>query len=184
MVVVTAVTASELEQLKQQLLAGREALLAAIEGLSDSQAAFKPSPDAWCILECMEHVAVAERKMLTMIDRAERAEGQEPSPPDGDRTFVSRAADRARKFSAPSSVIPKSRFATLEDARRGFLESRERTLTFVAQSSENLRERKMVHPVVGPIDAYRCLLLMAAHPERHAAQIQELRNHPAFPKEQ
>jgi hypothetical protein len=176
------VTGSELASVKEQLLAGQQALLAAIEGLSNSQAAFKPSPEACCILECMEHVAVAERKMLTMIERAEIAGAQEPSSPDWNRSYITRAADRARKFSAPSPVIPKARFATLEEARRAFLESRERTLAFVAQSPTDLYTRKMLHPIAGPIDAYRCLLLMAAHPLRHAAQIVEIRNHPEFPK--
>lgn len=175
-------TESELELIKEQLLAGREALLTAIAGLSHSQAAFKPWPEAWCILECVEHVAVGERKMLTMIERAERAEGQEPSSPERDRSYVTWAADRARKFSAPMVVIPKSRFATLDDARRSFLESRERTLKFVEQSPTDLRERKMLHPIAGPIDGYRCLLLMAAHPSRHAVQILEIHNHPGFPK--
>ena len=173
---------SELELVREQLSAGRQALLAAIEGLSDAQAAFKPSPETWSVLECVEHVAVSERQMLTMIERAEIAEGQQPPSLDRDRSFVCRAGDRARKFSAPDSARPKSRFATLEDARRKFLENRERTLAFVEQSPENLRERRLVHPIAGPIDAYCCLLLIAAHPSRHAAQILEIRSRAAFPK--
>ena len=175
-------TDSELKLVTEQLLAGREALLTALDSLSESHAAFKPSPEAWCILECLEHVAVAERKMLTMIERAEAGEAQEASPLERDRTCIAKAADRERKFAAPISVIPKSRFATLEEARREFLQSRERTLKFVEQSPPDLRERKMLHPIAGSIDAYRCLLLMAAHPLRHAAQILEIRNHAAFPR--
>jgi uncharacterized damage-inducible protein DinB len=176
-------TDSERALVNEQLSAGRVALLVAIGGLSEAQATFKPSPEAWSILECLEHVAVSERQMLTMIERAEIAEGQQPASLDGDRSFVSRAVDRARKFAAPDSASPKSRFATLEEARREFLENRGRTLAFVEQSPENLRERRVVHPTGGQIDAYRCLLLIAAHPSRHAAQILEVRGHTAFPKE-
>ena len=32
-----------------------------------------------------------------------------------------------------------------------------------------------LHPVAGPLDAYQCLLLMCAHPQRHVGQIAELR---------
>jgi hypothetical protein len=167
---------SELELVREQLSAGCQALLGAIEGLSDAQAAFKPSPQASCIVECLEHVAVSERLMLTMIEHAGAAEGQPPASLDRDRSFVSRAVDRARKFSAPDSTIPKSRFPAHEDARREFLENRERTLAFVGRSPGDVRARRLVHPFAGPMDAYHCLLLIASRPSRHAAQIREIRS--------
>ncbi len=172
-------TDSERALVKEQLSAGREALLAAVEGLSEAQAGFKPSPEAWSILECLEHVAVAERQMLNMIQGA--GEGGRPSAPDRDLAFAASARDRSRKFVAPDPAKPRGRYATLEEARRKFIEYRERTVAFVERCSDNLRTRNVLHPIAGQIDAYRCLLLIAAHPSRHAAQILEVRAHPAFP---
>ncbi len=170
---------SERTLVKEQLSAGREAMLAAVEGLSDAQAVFKPSPEAWSILECLEHVAVAERQMLRMIEGA--GEGGRPSAPNKDLAFAASARDRSRKFVAPDPAKPRLRYGTLEEARRKFIENRERTVAFVERCSENLRTRSVLHPIAGQIDAYRCLLLIAAHPSRHAAQILEVRAHAAFP---
>jgi uncharacterized damage-inducible protein DinB len=174
----------ELELVRKQLSAGRQTLLAAVERLSDAQAAFKPSSQTWSVLECIEHVVVSGRQMLRMIERAAIVEGWQPAALGQDRIFVSRAVDRARRFPAPDSASPKSRFATLDDARREFLEARKRTLAFIEQSPEDLRARRLVHPVAGPIDAYHCLLLIAAHPSRHAAQILEIRSGAGFPASQ
>jgi len=43
---------------------GRVALLSAIRTVSDNLATRRPAVDKWSILECVEHVAVAEEYLL------------------------------------------------------------------------------------------------------------------------
>ena len=39
-----------------------------------------------------------------------------------------------------------------------------------------------MHPALGSIDAYDWILMLAAHTERHTAQIKEIKADPNFPK--
>jgi len=38
-----------------------------------------------------------------------------------------------------------------------------------------------MHPLLAKSICCRCFLLLTLHPARHAAQIEELKRHPAFP---
>ncbi len=164
-----------------QLDAGQAALLAALQGLSATQAVFKPSPERWSILECLEHVVLAEKGMLYLIRHGDPDEKRQAPGAEADPVVVAVATDRGHKRTAPEVAQPRGRFATLEDARKAFLSARERTLEFVGQCTENLRTCWTVHPVAGEMDCYRCLLVLATHPSRHAAQIVEVQQHPDFP---
>lgn len=56
-----------------------------------------------------------------------------------------------------------------------FLASRESTIQFAANCTEDLRSKLTTHPLLGTVNCYETLLLMAAHPLRHAKQIQEIK---------
>jgi len=175
-------TESERAVVMAELAAGAEALLPLVTDLSPAQATFKQSAESWSILELVEHVGVAERGMLWLIRHATR-EPDRPAPePTKDSRWLDVAKNRDRKFQAPDVARPSGRFSTLEQARQYFQESRRRTLEFVGQCTDDLRTLHTVHPVAGPIDCYQCLLLLVAHPTRHAQQIREVKAHPEFPK--
>jgi hypothetical protein len=59
---------------------------------------------------------------------------------------------------------------------------RERTLHALEQTGEDLRatEVKHPHPAAGVISTYECFLLMGSHAQRHALQIEEIKNSPAY----
>ena len=126
---------SDREELLAKLNAGRGDLLAAVEGLTDAEAAIRPPDGGWTPLECLEHVATVETLLL-------------------------------RRLQTQSSV---------SDAVGAFLDARERTLHWLATRDFDLRRRAVEHPALGPASAYEFVLIMAAHPARHAAQIQETR---------
>lgn len=175
-------TESERAVVMAELAAGAGALLPLVTDLSPAQAAFRQTAESWSILEVLEHVAVAERGMLWLIRHGTREAGRQASEPAQDPRWLASAKNRARKFQAPDPARPSGRFSTLEQARQYFEESRRRTLEFVGQCPDDLRALFTVHPVAGPIDCHQCLLLLAAHPSRHAQQIREIRAHPEFPK--
>jgi hypothetical protein len=86
-----------------------------------------------------------------------------------------RAPDRSRPVAAPETAIPTGRFRSVDTALRAFVVSRGRTLRFVQGCTDDLREKVAQHPILGPVNCYEMLLMMAAHPRRHAAQIAEVR---------
>src|SRR6266849_2757079 len=85
-------------------------------------------------------------------------------------------------FTAPEGVRPRGRFRDLAEAAAYFSDARRKTFEFVEQAQAGLRRLRVVHPVAGNIDAYQNALIMAYHPERHAAQIAEIKTGAAYPK--
>jgi hypothetical protein len=172
---------SEREAVREHLDRGYAAILEATAGLTENQASFRPAPDRWSVRDCVEHVAVAEGQMLDLVASRRRAADPRSADREVDRRILAVATDRERKFSAPEIARPSARFATLRSALEEFEACRRKTLRYVANCAEDLRAFTTKHPLMGVIDCYQCLLLIAVHPSRHALQVLELREHPDFP---
>lgn len=163
----------EKQEMLQALESGRQALLRVLEGVSEETASRPPAPERWSILQCVEHVATVEAYLFGQI-----AAAQEAAPLVNEKREAAireRAPDRTRAVSAPEGARPAGRFATVAEALEQFLHSRARTTQFVEDCQSDLRCRITTHPLLGTVNCYETLLLMAAHPARHAAQIAEIR---------
>ena len=174
-----AAQAGEKEVLLERLRVGRERYLRAFDMVSEGHATWRRSDDRWTILECAEHVAVAEEQMLRLWEKlalpgtADRAK---------DEKLLAAAYDRTRKNHAPERSRPTGRCGSLEEALSRFNAARDRTLAFVAAiPAEELRSKIVPHPLAGDLDGFQLFTLMALHPERHGLQVQEVRYHPEFP---
>lgn len=175
-------TDTERELAIEHLIDGRDAFLAAIADLSDAQSGFKPDAGRWSIAECAEHVAITGDALLAMVNRgAANPQGVALDPAKYGR-LAAALVDRSRKFPAPESIRPTGRFASIAEARAHFLEGHERAMAFTLQCQLDLRQHFTRHPLLGEIDCFRALLLLALHPARHAAQIGEIKLDPGFPK--
>ena len=167
----------------EHLIDGRDALLAAIADLSEEQLRFKPDAEHWSIAECAEHVAITGDALLAMVNKgAANPEGVALDPAKYGR-LAAALVDRSRKFPAPESIRPTGRFASIADARAHFLDGHQGAMTYVRQCQLDLRRHFTQHPLLGEIDCFRALLLLALHPARHAAQIGEIKLDPRFPKQ-
>jgi hypothetical protein len=174
-------TDSEREFLLDRLEEGCDAFLHAIEDLSEAQLRFKPEQDRWSIAECIEHIAAAEDRMLELVAKGvPNPQGVSLDPEKDMRLAAAAVVDRRRKFSAP--VEPAVHLRSTEDARAQFRGARERSIAWTRACTSDLRRLFTIHPVAGEIDCYRCALMLALHPARHAAQIEELKRDPVFPK--
>ncbi len=158
--------------LLNELRQSREALLSAVEGLPEAQAAWKPASE-WSIVECVEHVALSERGMLRMVSEASPAESLERAPQE--KAIRDLAGNRLNKREAPAGARPTGRYPTLELAAQRFGEARDRTIDYVEHCPHDLRARVVNHPAFGVITAMECLLVMVGHATRHADQIREIR---------
>lgn len=178
-------TDSDRRSLLDRLHATRDRLLGAISDVSEAQGRFKPGPETWSIVDCVEHVATGPRIYAPQItdnftEEAETDGGGSHS----DVLFLKGGVDRRRKFVAPESAQPTGgvSLAAAAERFRGNRDNRERTLVYAEECRHNLRNRFVVHPAAGKIDSYQCLLLIGVHAERHAAQIGELKQRPDFPQ--
>jgi len=175
-------TQGERDYVMSQLHATRKMLLDAITGLSSSQWNFKPATEAWSIGQYVEHVILTE-------DYVRRhAEALLKRPPTGERqpafdndTLYSRAADpdQPPAISHPS-LEPKGSFPSPEQAAQAFRERRDRTIAYIASTSDPLRAHA---DGSGPeaLDAYQWFIRLAGHTERCVARINRIKADPKYP---
>jgi uncharacterized damage-inducible protein DinB len=167
--------------LLEALRKGEEAFIHRVAEVSEATCRLRPAENSWSVLECAEHVAVAEEVMLALVTGKRTLRNAEAPKRDG--RILRSGTDRSMRFDASDQSRPRGRFSTLADAVAHFQAVRERTLRLVQETSEDLRATEVTHPhpVVGVISTYECLLLMGAHVQRHALQIEEIRNSTAYP---
>ena len=127
------------------------------------------------MLECIEHVALSEDYLFSQILAAKSADAPLVNA-QREAQIVARGTDRSRPAVAPEMVRPRGAFSGLPEAVQHFQASRARTIQFVKDNSqEDLRSRLTSFPPFGTINCHETLLLIAAHPLRHAMQIAEIK---------
>ncbi len=171
-------SSNEIEFLVKCLIASEIRYLGAVQGISETAANVKVSEDNWSILQCAEHVATGERQMMAMWNKLAAAGKGDPAKDAG---VPANALNREKKNMSPERSRPNGRYAELSAAIADFRTNRATSIAALQGSSiEDLRGKVVQHPLAGEIDGYQLFRLMAAHAERHAAQIEDIKNHPAY----
>jgi hypothetical protein len=177
------ITDVERQKALDLLVRSRQALLEAVEGVTEQQARWKPAAERWSILEYVEHLAVSDDALIEMVERSL----QSPARPESDdqrrareqkirETPMPRGANKA-----PKMLRPSARFQSLAEALTEFLAARDRTLQYTRSTQSDLRSHFAPHNVLGPLDGYQWLVGNARHAESHAGHIREIRGLDGFP---
>ena len=151
------------------------------KGLSEEQARMRPEPDRWSVLECVEHVCLAEDGMFARFT-TKLTPGDPPADRSREQVILQTAGDRNRKFNAPEHVRPTGRFSTLAAALDHFQKSRARAIEYIRHLEIDPRAHTAQHPAVGAVSGQELLLILAIHPARHADQIREIRQTLGLPE--
>ena len=164
----------------------RKDFLNAVDGLTEEQWKFKPSPDRWSIAETAEHIANAEETIWQLV--REKLMKSPPTPArrgetkEKDEIIVNAVPDRSRKFQAPERLQPSGKWATRDELLKAFEAARSAEIAYLKETKEDMRSRFEEHPLLKTIDAYQWVLFNGAHGKRHTAQILEVKADPSFPK--
>ncbi len=165
----------ERQALLASLRSGRDALGLALAGVDDRLAVQKPPFGGWSILECVEHVAQVERFLLTRLHAAALS----PVPFEKSNRaakIAGLATDRTRRIEAPPKAHPHGVYATLNEALAAFDAARATVERYVEETVGDLNCWITDHPLIqGPVTCRETLIMIAAHPARHAEQIWEIR---------
>ena len=166
-----------------ELESSRQDLLAAIASLSPAQWAFKPAPDRWSIVECVEHIALAEDTYYrTVTERLPKAKPQPEKAAevrDKDDYVLKTMPDRSSKRVTVESLEPKGK--SPQEVLEHFRRSRDRFITYVRTTDDDLRGRFQAHRAMGLIDGYQWILLAVGHTRRHLDQIKEVKADSGYP---
>lgn len=175
---------AEKKEIERRLQDGMDSLHDALRGVDEPTAQLRPQPECWSVLECLEHITLAETGLLACLKQAT------PSPASHeDRArearFQELALNRARRIEAPDLAIPARNGHTLADAIDALQSARTQTLLWVEEFHGDLRSWLTLHPLITrPVNCYEMLLLIALHPRRHAQQIVEIREQLSRPRSQ
>jgi hypothetical protein len=158
----------------QALEATRDEFIGTLEGVTEEQARRSPEPGRWSVLQCVEHIAIAEERFVARIEQGEPVEPPAENP-DREAEFLARVPDRTVRRNAPEPVQPAGRYATLAEAIEGFKAARERSIALAKEQGRALYSKAITHPVFGPLNGVETVILIAGHARRHAGQIREIK---------
>lgn len=173
----------------QHLTSARDQVLAEVATLTDAQWTFKAAPDRWSVGEVVVHLALAESFIFDLQQKqlkAPPATAEQLAAVKGKEEMLRKVIpDRTKKAQAPEPLQPQTQTGTKlggqAETIAAFRDRRTKTIEYASKTNDDLRARIGDSPL-GPLDAYQWLVFMAAHSERHLAQIKEVKADPKFPK--
>jgi hypothetical protein len=149
-----------------------------VSHLTPAQQHFRPSPGAWSILDCVEHLDLSEPfywDTFKKVMATKATKGESPSE-DIDRMWY--GIDRTERQKTVPAETPAGKFGDVAPALASFRGLRATMLAYIRASNEDWRH----HQVPGwDRDCYQWLLMISAHSQRHILQIREIKHSPGFP---
>ena len=164
----------------------RDRLVDGLETLSDAQWSWAPDDRIWSAAHIAEHLAVVNfgtsRLLTDRFEALEAASFTAEQQARKDAMIAPAVANRGFKLEAPANVRPKNRWGSRAETMAKLMAARDAIADAVRNATVDLRSRKAPHPALGTLDGLQWALFSAEHDERHMAQLDELRQHPDFPK--
>jgi hypothetical protein len=178
----------ELEQTRQQLLDE-------VKPLTARQVNFRESQGRWSVLEIVEHLEVQDEMFWRELDILPRG----PAMPEmaervrgNDQKLLQYENDPGKADAGYLS--PMGRFGTKELALQAFDTVRHRMIRFIRTTPKDLRQYftfrnyesdgKLANAGIYDVrDLHQLMLTAIAHTRRHIRQLQQVKAHPDFPRE-
>jgi len=172
-----APTALDRERLIVHLQLTESLLATELAGLSDAQLKFRPTPTSWSVLDCVEHLAIAEPQYWDGLQKSLK----DPIKPefksrttDGEMLWY--GIDRTNRQKTGEARVPNSRYSEVKTPLSEFRKLRATMLDFAKTTDEDWR----AHNYYGS-DSYQWFLMISTHSMRHILQIREIKADPKFP---
>lgn len=168
-------TAVERQRLIAHLEMTSSWLAGELSGLTPAQLEFRRAPEAWTILEVLDHLVVVGPIYWDDLQAALKAPARKTAASDADILWY--GIDRTFREKAIPAEIPKG-LRNVEDGLATYRKLHAQLLQFVRTTDADLRS-KMVDRQ--RCDAYQWLLLISTHQQRHILQIREIKADAKFP---
>jgi len=184
----------DLEDLRQGFDAAEREAAALVAGLDDEQFNWRPSPAAWSIAQCLDHLSAASRVYLAPMEEAAAAARERGWQRRGpirlgapSQWFVRELeAPPRRRLKAPRKITPMAAAARASRAAtgEGFERQQARVCALLAGVADlDLNRTRFRNPFV-PLVRFTLgtgFMVIAAHQRRHLWQAASLRRRPDFP---
>jgi hypothetical protein len=171
--------------LTRHLSETREMVLGEIADLRPDQWTFRPDEETWSIGECADHIMTIERRIFSMVSKhmqgapanPERAaEVQKKTP-----WILEAVPLRHERVKVPPGIENHAHFTSAQEFAQAFDERRAVLQKYVAETTDPMHDRVAPHMIFKDLDGCQWLLMISLHSQRHAAQMAEVKSHPAYP---
>lgn len=146
--------------------------------LSPAQLHFRPAPTSWSILDCVEHLTLAEPEYWAMYQRSMKAPATKAESASEDVTRMWYGIDRTERQKTVESEVPKAKYTDMAPALKAFETLRATMLAYIRTTQEDWRHHMIPE---WDRDGYQWLLMISAHSQRHILQIREIKHSPGYP---
>jgi len=174
-------------ELERRLSEDLAVLEAAVAGLAQRQADWRPEPERWSVGEVLHHLAISNQYFAVRVSRLieKGRSAASIAPPDARRTWPRLRLIADRQASGPVTN-PEGSTPTLGlpvDELRGNLAASHRAIAeqVAAIAWLDLANIKARHPLGFEINLFQWFDAAGAHERRHLAQIEEIKAAPGFP---
>jgi hypothetical protein len=159
-------------------------LIAAVQGLSEAQLNFKPAPDRWSVLECVQHITISSQGLWQMTQGTlKEANDSGLKSQVTDEQLIAMVEDRSTKVQTVEPFRPiHSPYHNLNETLDAFNADRNTLIEYIQSTNNDMRGHIARMPF-GNIDAYQVVLMISAHTNRHTQQLNEVKADPNFPKQ-
>ena len=149
-----------------------------VSRLSPAQLAFRPTPDAWSIMQVVDHLVVVGPIYWQDLQKAMQGPPSTAIRSGTDVDILWYGIDRTNREKAIPSEVPKGELRDLREGLDAIRRQHAQLREYIRTTSDDLRSR--VVPRQGS-DAYQWALLISTHEQRHILQIREIKAHSKFP---
>jgi DinB family protein len=149
-----------------------------VSNLSPAQLSFKPAPEAWSIMQVVDHLMVVGPIYWQDLQKALKGPATSAIKSGTDADILWYGIDRTNREKAIPTEVPKGE---LRDVRQGLDAIRKQHAQlrqYVKTTSDDLRGHIVERQ---GSDAYQWALLISTHEQRHILQIREIKADPKFP---
>ncbi len=150
-----------------------------VSNLSPEQLHFRPTPTSWHMLDCVEHLDLAEPQYWKMLQSTIAAPASRKGTPSTDLDRIWYGIDRTERAKTVPSEVPKAKYTEIAPALNDFRALRATMLTYIRTNQDDWR-----HHLVPDWnrDVYLWMLMISAHSQRHILQIREIKHSAGFPQ--
>jgi hypothetical protein len=172
------ITALERQRLVAHMETTGKWLVDEVSGLSPAQLTFRPAPNAWTILEVLDHLVVVGPIYWRDLQSARPTTAARVGRMS-DADVLWYGIDRTNRETAVRSEEPTRRLTDLAGGLAAYRTQHEQLLEYIRTTSDDLRARLVERQ---QSDAYQWALLISTHEQRHILQIREIKSNRKYPK--
>ena|SRR5919204_6772845 len=161
----------------------RNSILKEVEGLSQSQADWRPSERDWSIGELIHHLTLAEVATGKLTSKLLKEAGESAAPfPAGFSRFPPLPPRPPGAAEAPPVVRPEHGHR-VDELLSTFKATRERSRQSIERlATVDSRALHWPHPIFGDLNLAQWWILQARHDADHLQQLRAVKAAPGFPR--